>query len=293
MRARDVAAHVAMQRRLGFARSRRRVPIARPPRLVESDYAARLADEVGRWRAAIADLIAGAPTMLERHRRERADGAEFRADAGEMRHARALLDRARDRVAASASRAESDARRVADAVTRHHRAELDRQTEAGLGVRLPTSDRGLHALVDHFAHENAALIRSLGERTLGDVEKAVANAFRTGARHETLADEIARRFEIADNHARLIARDQIGKLNAQVTRARHRELGIARFRWLSMHDERVRPHHEAMTTKNGGVWSYEGPGRPSFFPGEEVLCRCAEQPLFDEILALVDDLLEG
>lgn len=282
------AAYVATARRLGHASPRRRVPIARPPTLVESDYAARLVAIVGDWRTAVADplqRIAAAPHAV------RADAVDERMDVGVLQQSRMLLDRTRDRVGAVTARVEHDARRAADQTQRHQRAELDRQTTAGLGVKLPVADRRLHDDVDHFVHENVGLIRSLGNRTFDDLEKTIARSFRGGERHEDLGDEIARRFEIAETHARLIARDQIAKLNAQVTRSRHRELGVERFQWITMRDGHVRPTHDAMARRNGGVWPYEGAGAPSFFPGEEVMCRCVEQPVFDDILSLVDDLL--
>lgn len=223
-------------------------------------------------------------------------GREIRADVGEGRKARALFDRVRE--SGSISRASHQAERASDAIARkvgiRGREQLAVQSKAALGVDVAPLlvDKGMQARIEHFAHENAALIKSLGNRTIDDIEKMVTGAFARGARHEDLAKEIEARFGIAERHARMIARDQIAKLNAQVTRARHQELGIGRFTWITANDNRVRSHH---ASKNNKVWAYKaeyGPV-PSFFPGQEVCCRCGEVPVFDDIMAMVDAILAG
>jgi SPP1 gp7 family putative phage head morphogenesis protein len=212
----------------------------------------------------------------------------WRLDIGEGRRTRVLLDRVREDVASAARATEQVAKRAGEQVSNIQRAELAKQTKAALGVDVPVADRNIHALIEHFAHENVALIKSLGNRTLDDIEKLVTGAYVRGLRAEDVAQEIARRFDIAERHARLIARDQIGRLNSQITRARHDELGIGKFRWLTMDDNRVRQRHRPF---HGNVYPYRGEGTPEFFPGDEIMCRCVEQPVYDDILAMVDELL--
>jgi SPP1 gp7 family putative phage head morphogenesis protein len=143
-------------------------------------------------------------------------------------------------------------------------------------------------MIDAFVHENVSLVKSLGSKSLDDLEKIITRGLADGKRAATIGAEIQKRWGIAERHARLIARDQIGKLNGQLTRVRHAELGIAEFRWLTMNDPLVRPTHK---TKEGRVFAYKGPDAPPFFPGEEVCCRCGEEPLFDDILGLLDSMM--
>lgn len=423
------AAFVAMQRRLGLAVKRKKVPRPRPPTLIEADYAAFLVQLVEGWRDRLAPLISELPHMLETTRRERhdelevterlglrivienaagsvrrwvdsdgtegsttmrhtygyidgvigadgedvdvylgpiaepdevfvvhqsrkssgfteydedkvmlgwpsADGAKSayleqyddprffrgmtvfsradfiaslekldgkilaqraRFDVGEGRRTRMLLDRAREGAASAARAVETSADRHARQVAQHGKAQLARQTKAGLGVEVPTQDRSLPSQLEHFAHENAALIKSLGEKYFGEVEKAVLGTYARGDRWETLAAELERRFGITERHARLIARDQIAKLNASIARSRHKELGINQFRWISPLDPpRARVTHVGRHHASHRVpYSYDGTAgiRPPTMPGEEVCCRCGEQPVFDEILSLVDQML--
>lgn len=216
----------------------------------------------------------------------------LRTDVGEGRRSRVLMDRARDGLSASGSRAERAAESAARQVGDHQKRQLARQSAAALGVDITPllADPKWAARIDGFVHENVALVESLGRSTLGELEKMITRALADGRRAEALGAEIAKRWGIAERHARLIARDQIGKLNGQITRARHEELGIARFRWLTMRDPRVRPRHRPM---EGKVFAYVGKGAPPFFPGQEICCRCGEEPVFDDIMAELDALLAG
>lgn len=289
------AAYVAMQRRIGVDAKRRRVPRPRFPKLIEADYAAQLVAIVERWRQLLAPLMAELPSMVETVRRERLDVE--RLDIGEGRRTRIFLDRARDGTATAARAVEPIAQRYAEQVAQHQKREFARQTKAGLGVELTTADRKLPALIEHFVHDNVSLIKKLGGSYVADVERAVLTAFSRGDTYETLSAEMEKRFEITERHARLIARDQIGKLNGQVTRARHQEIGVNQFRWLSpMDPPRARPTHmERHRQSQLEPYSYDGTAgkRPPTMAGEEVCCRCTEAPVFEDVLAMVDALLVG
>lgn len=212
----------------------------------------------------------------------------WREDVGEGKRVHALLDRVREQGGSVARQAESAAVAIAPRVSSHHAAELERQTTAGLGVAVPTVDAAIPPLVEAFVAENVTLVRSLATRHLDQLEALIIRAFAQGTPWQTLAKQIELRFQIAERHARLIARDQISKLNAQIARARHQELGLHAFRWYAMQDSKARATHAA---KHGKLWAYAsglGIPVPAFFPGEEVCCRCGELPAFDAVLALLD-----
>ncbi len=90
-------------------------------------------------------------------------------------------------------------------------------------------------------------------------------------------------------HARTIARDQIAKLNASATLARHQELGVKSFIWRTAGDDRVRPEHEEL---EGESFTYDDPPSEGL-PGEPVLCRCSAEPDFDSLLDDIDDAEDG
>ncbi len=83
------------------------------------------------------------------------------------------------------------------------------------------------------------------------------------------ADELEDGFGIATRHARLIARDQIGKLNGQVTAARHQELGVKSFIWRTAGDDRVRPEHEEL---EGESFTYDDPASEGLLGRRALRC---------------------
>lgn len=208
--------------------------------------------------------------------------AVTRSDAAEAGRVRAMIDRARKALDAKLNHRvlEDLARQYGQATSMFQRAQLARQVRAAIGIDLVNSDPNVPALMEHFVAENVALIKSLANRTLDDVEKTVTRAFTTGARAEDVADEIQQRYGVSERHARLIARDQIGKLNGQVNAARQKELGINKFTWRTVKDERVRDEHRAL---EGQVFSYDALPEEGL-PGEPINCRCSAEPYFGDLL---------
>jgi SPP1 gp7 family putative phage head morphogenesis protein len=68
-----------------------------------------------------------------------------------------------------------------------------------------------------------------------------------------------------------------------VNHARQRELGVERFVWRTMGDERVRDEHDEL---KGETFSYDDPpeidGEPTL-PGDDVQCRCYAEPVLDDL----------
>ena len=211
-------------------------------------------------------------------------------ESDESARVRAQTNKTRAIVKHTGERVPIVAKRTAHQVADHQQKLFARQTEAALGVSVPTFDAGLDQRIAHFITANASRIQSLGERTIGDVEGLVAHAFTTGQSPDELAAALMKRFEIAERHARFIARDQVGRLYAQVTRMRNQEVGVAVFQWWTQADGHVRDSH---AVKHEKFFPYEGSRAPSFFPGDEAGCRCWEEAVFAAIKDKVRELLGG
>jgi SPP1 gp7 family putative phage head morphogenesis protein len=154
--------------------------------------------------------------------------------------------------------------------------------------------------IGSWAKENATLIRSIPDQMLTQVEGIAQRGVRSGENPRDLAREIRDRFGVTESRAKLIARDQVAKLNGQLTEARNKSLGIDKYIWSTGQDERVRPSHEVLdgmlcrwdddsvySDDGGQTWKqrssiggYEG------MPGGDFQCRCASIPD-------LSDLLEG
>jgi SPP1 gp7 family putative phage head morphogenesis protein len=282
-----VRAHNAASRVLGRRARTGRVPKPQPPLAIEADYARQIIAVVHSTKPVIDALVRDLPDMLSSAHAARGDARDVRLDVGESSRVRGAFERARTALhhALNTSALESVAQRYAATTSAFQRAQLARQVKAALGIDIVTTDHRVPTMIEHFIGENVSLIKSLGERSLGDVEKIVTRAFTTGARAEDVAGDIADRYGISERHARLIARDQIGSLNGQIAAARQQEIGVTSFVWRDAGDERVRPEHEAL---NGETFSYDDPPDEGL-PGEPVCCRCYAEPVFTGILGEAQD----
>lgn len=139
------------------------------------------------------------------------------------------------------------------------------------------------ASVEGFAaviQENVALIRSIPEQYLTQVEGDVWRAVNAGHDLGALTDTLQRRYGITRDRAVLIARDQSNKATAAMENARRRELGITQAIWQhSAAGKEPRPSHVAAAGKVfdldkgmylDGEW---------LLPGEAINCRCTSRAI--------------
>jgi SPP1 gp7 family putative phage head morphogenesis protein len=155
-----------------------------------------------------------------------------------------------------------------------------------LAIDLAAESAGVQVALAAARAENVALITSIADRLLGDVFRVVTESVINGVRVETLATQIQERYQVSDSRARLIARDQTLKANAQLTQVRHREAGITSYVWSSSRDERVREIHANL---DGFVFNWAEPPITSEdgatnHPGEDYQCRCVAIPVLDPVL---------
>ncbi len=166
------------------------------------------------------------------------------------------------------------------------RIQLNRQTKAALGVDLFTGDRGIPARISGFVSENVALIKSIPEEVASRVEKKIARAVNSGQLHGDLAKDLENDFGFPETRAKLIARDQVGKLYGQINASRSQEVGATQFIWRTVGDERVRDDHSDF---DGETYAYDDPPNGTL-PGEEINCRCSAEPVFDDIVDATEDV---
>ena len=255
------------------SRARRRLPRQIPPTRLEEDYAGKLVKIVGRARAAYAGLLRELPALLASKKTDH-------LDSGEGARVKRLVAAASEHASKSITRGEVEdiARKHAAKLSIYQKAQLSRQVRAALGTEPTFKDRGLADAIEQFTHENAALVTRIPTRLHGDLETMVQRAVSSAQPHPALADQIEARFGVAERHARLIARDQTLKLHAKLNHARQRELGVERFVWRTVGDDRVRDEHEEL---DGEEFDYDDPPDEGL-PGDEICCRCSSEPVFSD-----------
>ena len=266
---------------------RRGMPSQRHPIATEASYATTLVKLIDRTHEAMRPFTDELPSILDDARRERGDSVRW--DAGAGSRAREAVQRARERLRAAlpTSTIEAVAARFANQTQTNQRLQLGHQLHQALGIDVlghAPEVPNLPAMLDHFISENTSLITTIPADMLSHVDRLVQRGITSGMPVDQLRSEIADRFDISKRHARVIARDQVGKLFGQINRVRQQALGVDEFEWETANDERVREEHQVL---NGKRFSWaEGAG--GIMPGSEIQCRCAGQPVLDKLLAQLD-----
>lgn len=161
------------------------------------------------------------------------------------------------------------------------RTQWRKQLQDAIGIG-PSADLDLEVFVAGWRRKNTALIVSLAKDKVSRVRGVLAEA-GVGMRHEQIARRIEEETGATESRAVLIARDQVLKLNADVTEAQHAAAGITEFVWSTSRDERVRKSHRDL---DGKRFAYANPplvDGEAATPGQPVQCRCVAIPVLPGI----------
>lgn len=297
------------------------VPRPGSTRHLEREYGQAIAALVSREviANAFAPLMLALPELVESARRERGDAITVlgalaytltspservyawlahrgqyvadalpRIDADEGKKARAYVAQAKERLkgAVSTRKIEQLAEEFGRRTATFQRIQLSKQTKAVLGADIFSGDRGLQSRLTNFASENVSLIKGITDDVATRVEKAVTRALTSATPHPRLAEHLQEEFGYGERRAKLIARDQIGKLYGQIDASRQKDLGVSRFIWRASDDERTREQHREW---DGQIFSYDDPPiddstGDAVLPGEAILCRCTAEPVLSDLL---------
>jgi len=146
----------------------------------------------------------------------------------------------------------------------------------GVGVDVYRSEPWLAQAQSNWIASNTALIKSIPIQYMGQVEQIIRSGVLAGESPKSLAEKIQKAGGVTERRATIIARDQIGKANAELTKNRQTDLGITDYTWRTSHDERVRPLHRE---RDGREFAWDKPPSDGH-PGMPVLCRCSASPIF-------------
>lgn len=151
------------------------------------------------------------------------------------------------------------------------------QQRTGIDFSGLMSDGALKEAVDEAVAANIALINSIPQQYLDRVEQAVMASLQAGTLNDTLADDLLKIEGVTKSRAKLIARDQLGKINSRLSQIRQQSLGITHYFWSTSHDERVRDRHRRW---DGDRIAWDTPTIDGH-PGQAIQCRCTAIPDLD------------
>lgn len=166
---------------------------------------------------------------------------------------------------------------VAKDIERHAVAVNLRVFES-LGVNPIKPGTALDQARTRWIETNAALIKSQPAEVSTRIGDIVREMVPAGARWETIARKLEDEHGIAQRRAALIARDQVGKYNADCNRTQQQAAGFTHYEWMGVMDNRERPTHVALQHT---IWSWDKPP-PIGNPGEPIQCRCTASPVISE-----------
>ena len=201
----------------------------------------------------------------------------------------------------------------ADGVNGYNRAQWMRQTKQMLGFEFDTSQDWWPIVKDQWAKRNYELIKSATSLYIGKINDLVEKSVVNGGGYRDLMDALDRLdIGYTESKTRLIARDQIGKLNGRVSQGRMADAGLENYVWMTAEDDRVRgdpsglypnadPSHYLMDGKtcswedtsiysddDGETWQDRTPDMPEGGPGDDVQCRCTAAPAWKGLLKSLD-----
>jgi SPP1 gp7 family putative phage head morphogenesis protein len=135
-----------------------------------------------------------------------------------------------------------------------------------------------------WVQSNVGLIKTIPKDTLTRMQNIVLEGYTAGRSNTSIGEDIQHSYGIERRHAQFIARDQIAKLNADLTQAQQRDAGVEEYVWSTSGDERVRKCHAEL---DGKKFSWSDPpvvdtrtGRRGH-PGQDYQCRCVALPVFN------------
>lgn len=268
------------------------------PRQLERSYAAFLQRIVKEFaRNVNATVIAALPSIETEARLEQGREDSERTDAWFDRIA-PLMELLQLSATARAAGSQATTIDIGQKTSNWNDKEWQKILRRTVGVGLLTAEPGLRDQLRLFAQTNANLVTKMQSDAIEKIQGQIERGFATGARHTEIAKAIRADLEVTENRARLIARDQVSKLNGRLTQMRQEEAGISKYIWRDSDDTRVRTKHANMDGKVGR-WDdatvYATVEEPNKFmsrsgingielhPGQDVQCRCFAEPFIQEL----------
>ena len=194
--------------------------------------------------------------------------------------------------------------KTADEAMEFGEKEFSRILEKGIHVNLPTTAEWWDDMKKSWAEDNYTLITSNAKNYVSKINTLTEQAIVNGMSPGKLKEEILKATEsLSEKHCRLLARDQMGKLNGQITQAQMEEVGLDLYVWSTAYDDRVRDSHALMegllcrwddasvcSYDNGKTWVPRPSGAVDLHPGQDIQCRCVGLAYYPELIAEIENV---
>jgi SPP1 gp7 family putative phage head morphogenesis protein len=184
--------------------------------------------------------------------------------------------------------------RIGPQTNQYNKAEWQRLVRSQYGVD-PTKENPekYNAILANWSRNNSLLIKDIPHKTSLQIAEQTTQALITGTNladtQKAIFNIMSERTDVSDSRAKLIARDQVAKLNGQLTMERQIDMGVDSYIWRTVGDERVRETH---ADNEDQTFAWDNPPVETGHPGEDYQCRCWAEPVLPEFVAFEASLLE-
>jgi hypothetical protein len=205
--------------------------------------------------------------------------------------------------------------KTADSTFGFNEGQYEKGAKTVLGVEFPVGEDWWPNARDTWRQQNYDTIQGDMKKYIGQINALTEKAVTSGLSVKELAKQIAALDDKLKGRANFIARDQIGKLNGEITQRRMESVGLTMYIWETSGDERVRgdpggkypnakPSHWLMDgalcrwddstvySQDGGkTWIPRPSGAVTQHPGMDYLCRCTAIAEWNELVGEADELI--
>jgi len=173
--------------------------------------------------------------------------------------------------------------KVAKKVNDFNSRDLDAVFKSVLGVDVFRNEPWLEQEARAFTTQNVGYIKSIPEDYFDRIEHTIFTGARGGWTNSEIAENLQKDYDITENKAAFIARDQVAKFNGALTELRQKEVGVQKYIWQTSEDDRVRPTH-AILDQTEHSWDdppVTNTNGDTNNPGGDYNCRCVAIPVFE------------
>lgn len=182
-------------------------------------------------------------------------------------------------------------------VDRHHKTQFTRTFKRVAAVDPLQFEPELSEFLEVAGGENVNKIVTQSSKYFDDIKEMTNRALRKGTSATELSDDIRTLTGTTKSRSKLIAIDQVQKLNADLEGERQRNNGITRYIWRTRQNARVRSKSNSGGASDhagleGAVIDWNFPpitvltGKRSGernHPGQDINCKCWSEPVIEDL----------
>jgi uncharacterized protein with gpF-like domain len=183
---------------------------------------------------------------------------------------------------------------ISDKVNKFNNKDFNKVVKAVIGVDIFKGNPDLKAELTNFSEEASSYITKMSNDNLTEIARMTRAGVSQGLSSSVIKKQIQKQFDVSASRAKLIARDQVSKLNGDLTKKRQTTLGIKEYKWRTSQDIRVvgtpgglypvgSSKHNNHYVREGKIYKWSKPpsdGKPGF----PIQCRCYAEMILPEDL---------